>query len=141
MNDAQLLQSFAKQKSEAAFRTLVERHLPLVFGTARRMTGENALAEDIAQTVFILLSRKASRLGRNIVLSGWLYRTTRFVTSRVREDKKASKHPFAREELMANWEKRLGKKACKFVAKGQDQEKGPRCSWARNQMGNPGEER
>jgi RNA polymerase sigma factor (sigma-70 family) len=60
----------------------VERHLPLVFGTARRMTGENALAEDIAQTVFILLAGKAKRLGSGTILSGWLYRTTRFVASR-----------------------------------------------------------
>ena len=82
MNDAQLLQAFAEQNSEAAFRSLVERHLPLVFGTARRMTGENALAEDIAQTVFILLAGKAKRLGSNTILSGWLYRTTRFVASR-----------------------------------------------------------
>ena len=46
MNDAQLLQDFAERDSEAAFRSLVERHLPLVFGTARRMTGDNGLAED-----------------------------------------------------------------------------------------------
>jgi RNA polymerase sigma factor (sigma-70 family) len=76
------LQNFAERNSEAAFRSLVERHLPLVFGTARRMTGENALAEDIAQTVFILLAGKAKSLGRGTILSGWLYRTTRFVTSR-----------------------------------------------------------
>lgn len=82
MNDAQLLQNFAEQNSEAAFRSLVERHLPLVFGTARRMTGDNALAEDIAQTVFILLAAKAKRLGRDTILSGWLYRTARFVASR-----------------------------------------------------------
>jgi len=82
MTDAQLLQRFAEQNSEAAFRALVERHLPLVFGTARRMTGNNALAEDIAQTVLILLARKGNRLSRDTVLSGWLHRTTRFVTAR-----------------------------------------------------------
>ena len=82
MNDAQLLQDFAGQNSEAAFRSLVERHLPLVFGTARRMTGDNALAEDIAQTVFILLAAKAKRLGRATILAGWLHRTTRFVAAR-----------------------------------------------------------
>jgi RNA polymerase sigma factor (sigma-70 family) len=82
MTDAQLLQSFAAQNSEAAFRTLVERHLPLIFGTARRMTGDNALAEDIAQTVFILLARKAKNLGGHTYLAGWLYQTTKFVTAR-----------------------------------------------------------
>jgi|SRR6266850_21453 len=82
MNDAQLLQRFAEQNSEAAFRALMERHLPLVFGTARRMTGDNAPAQDIAQTVFILLARKGNRLGPNTILSGWLHRTTRFVAAR-----------------------------------------------------------
>lgn len=82
MTDAQLLQNFAGQNSEAAFRALVERHFPLVFGTAKRMTGDAALAEDVAQTVFILLSRKAGDLQRHPVLSGWLYQTARFVTSR-----------------------------------------------------------
>jgi len=82
MNDAKLLQEFAEHRSEAAFRTLVERHLPLVFGTARRVTGNSALAEEIAQTVFILLARKAPEFGPGTILTGWIYRTTRFVASR-----------------------------------------------------------
>lgn len=82
MNDAQLLREFAVRKSETAFRSLVERHLPLVFGTARRVTQDSAMAEDIAQTVFLLLAQKASKLSHETILSGWLYQTTRFVCSR-----------------------------------------------------------
>src|SRR5947207_15445919 len=82
MNDEQLLQSFAEHGSEAAFRTLVERHLPLVLGTARRITGESGLAEEVAQTVFILLARKARNLRPGTILSAWLYRATRFVAAR-----------------------------------------------------------
>ena len=51
MNDIQLLKSFAEEASETAFRTLVERHLPLVLGTTRRITGEPALAEEIGQAL------------------------------------------------------------------------------------------
>ena len=82
MNDTQLLENFAGNGSESAFRTLVERHLPLVLGTARRLTSDSALAEDVAQTVFILLARKANGFGSGIILSGWLYRTTKFVAAR-----------------------------------------------------------
>ncbi len=81
-NDAELLKEFVNDRSETAFRTLLERHLGLVFGTARRMTRDAALAEEIAQVVFLLLVQKAARLSRETVLSGWLYRTTRFVAAR-----------------------------------------------------------
>ncbi len=82
MNDSELWQSFVQEGSQSAFRALVERHLPLVLGTARRGTRDNALAEDVAQTVFILLAKKAPHLPAGTVLPGWLYRTTRFVASR-----------------------------------------------------------
>ena len=82
MNDAELLQDFAERGSESAFRALVDRHLPLVFGTARRITGNGTLAEEIAQTVFLLLARKARNFNPEAVLTGWLFRTTRFVSAR-----------------------------------------------------------
>jgi RNA polymerase sigma factor (sigma-70 family) len=82
MNDAQLLQRFTDDGSEAAFRTLVETHLPLVLGTARRVTGNEALAEEVAQTVFILLARKARSFNAQTILAGWLHRTARFVALR-----------------------------------------------------------
>jgi RNA polymerase sigma factor (sigma-70 family) len=82
MKDAQLLKEFADERSEGAFRTLLDRHLPLVFGTARRITQNESLTEEIAQTVFLLLARKAESLSRESILSGWLYRTTRFVSMR-----------------------------------------------------------
>ena len=82
MTDAELIQAFVKERAETAFRSLVERHLPLVIGTARRITGDHALAEEVAQTVFILLARKAGSLRQGIIVSGWLYRTTCFVAAR-----------------------------------------------------------
>ncbi len=85
MNDAQLIREFVEQRSDRAFRSLVERHLPLVLGTARRITQSNALAEEIAQAVFILLARKAPGLGSGTLLPGWLHRTTRFVAARAVE--------------------------------------------------------
>lgn len=84
MDDAQLLQQYADEGSEAAFQTLVRRHLGLVHGAALRQVGDPSLAQDVAQAVFLLLAKKAGRLGHGVVVAGWLYRTTGFVASRVR---------------------------------------------------------
>src|SRR5689334_18256591 len=84
MRDAQLLGDYAVRNSEAAFRTLVTRYLNLVHSTALRQVRNSALAEEVAQAVFILLARKAATLARreDLMLGGWLYRTTCFVAAR-----------------------------------------------------------
>src|SRR5688572_20379501 len=79
MNDSELLKEFVERDNQSAFRTVMERHLPLVYGTARRVLGGSAQAEDVAQTVFLLLARKARA---DMKLAGWLYNTTRFVAAR-----------------------------------------------------------
>jgi RNA polymerase sigma factor (sigma-70 family) len=82
MNDWELLQDYARHGSEAAFQTLVERYLNLVHSVASRHVRDTQLAEEVCQAVFILMARKARTLKEGIVLSGWLFRTTRFVAAR-----------------------------------------------------------
>lgn len=82
MDDWQLLQDYVARESDAAFRTLVNRYVNLVYSVALRQVRDAQLAEEVAQAVFILLARKASSLRPSVVLSGWLFRTTRFVASR-----------------------------------------------------------
>lgn len=78
-DDAQLLRRYAHERSEEAFATLVRRHLDLVYAVALRQVGGDAhLAQDVAQTVFTSLARKAASLAARPVLGGWLYRTTQF---------------------------------------------------------------
>ena len=79
--DAELLEQFARNQSEAAFAELVERHLGLVYSTAFRKTENPQHAEDIAQAVFIILARKARSLGSKTVLLGWLYNTARLTAA------------------------------------------------------------
>ncbi|MCC6414440.1 MAG: sigma-70 family RNA polymerase sigma factor, partial [Opitutaceae bacterium] len=75
--DHELLQRYARDRAEDAFATLVERHLPLVYGTAlRRLAGDAHLAQDVAQGVFVDLARKAASLGPRETLAGWLYFAT-----------------------------------------------------------------
>jgi RNA polymerase sigma factor (sigma-70 family) len=80
-SDAELLEQFARNKSETAFAELVERHIGLVYSTAFRKTGNPQQSEDITQAVFIILARKANSLGPETVLPGWLHHTARLTAA------------------------------------------------------------
>ena len=82
-NDMDLVRDFARQKSEPAFAELVGRHINLVYSVALRYTGSPADAQDVTQAVFIILAKKAADLHERIVLTGWLYETTRFTAAKV----------------------------------------------------------
>lgn len=80
-DDRDCLARFVTSQSEEAFGDLVTQHLPMVFATARRqLNGDSALAEDIAQQAFVDLARKATRIHPEVVLGGWLYRHTVFLS-------------------------------------------------------------
>jgi RNA polymerase sigma factor (sigma-70 family) len=76
--DAHHLAHFAKNGDEAAFRELVTRHFNMVYSASlRQLNGHTHLAEDVAQSVFADLARKAGLLPRGVVLTGWLYEAAR----------------------------------------------------------------
>src|SRR5215470_8096070 len=82
-DDGTLLRDYFLSGSEPAFAELVRRHLDFVYSTALRTTnGDEHLAQDICQGVFIDLARKASRLSNHPVLTGWLYTSTCFAASK-----------------------------------------------------------
>ncbi len=77
MNDHELLQSYVRGHSQPAFAALVERYVNLVYSAARRQLHSVDLAEDVTQSVFIELARRAPNIPPAQVLTAWLYVVTR----------------------------------------------------------------
>ncbi len=74
MEDAELLRSYLATRSEPAFAELVQGHAGLVYATALRVTGDEQMARDVAQDVFVKLARGAGTLRHSKALAAWLYR-------------------------------------------------------------------
>ena len=79
MDDATLLREYAINNSEAAFEALVSRYVHFVHSAAMRQMRDPHLAEEVTQMVFIVLAKKAGQISDRTILSGWLFKTTRFV--------------------------------------------------------------
>ena len=84
LDDWHLLRRFAEHDSQEAFAALTARYLNLVYSVCRRELADAETAEDVTQAVFLILARKAPALGRNVVLSGWLFQTARFAAKNAR---------------------------------------------------------
>ena len=82
--DGELLRHYAVKRSEAAFEELVRRRINLVYSAAlRQVNNDPHLAEDVTQSVFIDLARKAATLSQHASLIGWLYTSTRYVAGKL----------------------------------------------------------
>ena len=115
--DAQLLRDYAEHRNEAAFRELVNRHADVVYASALRQVSSPDLAQDIAQSVFTDLARKAQPLAITLTgdtsLLGWLFRSTRFLAlNQLRDDRRrqarerhAMQHFDPASETAPEWER------------------------------------
>jgi RNA polymerase sigma factor (sigma-70 family) len=77
--DRELVRAYADAQDGAALTELVARHQGLVYRTCVRMLGNAQDAQDAAQSVFIVLSKKAACLRREGSLNGWLHDVARKV--------------------------------------------------------------
>lgn len=112
--DNELLAHYAKTGSEDAFAELVRRYVNLIYSAALRQVGGDAhLAQDVAQTVFADLARKAGSLSRRQTLSGWLYTSAYFAAAKIARTehrRRDREEKFMREPIHENtadpdWEK------------------------------------
>jgi RNA polymerase sigma factor (sigma-70 family) len=82
--DLELLRRYIESGSNADFTALVQRHIGLVYATALRTVGGDAhLAQDVAQSVFTDLARKARSLRDRSSIAGWLYVGTRHAAAAI----------------------------------------------------------
>lgn len=113
IDDANLLRQYAATGAEDAFATLVQQNVGLVYATALRIVGDRGRAEDVAQSVFVALSRKAGGLCDHPALVSWLYTSARYAalkslrTERRRQAREQEAHTM--QQLLAsepppNWE-------------------------------------
>jgi RNA polymerase sigma factor (sigma-70 family) len=78
MDDMALLREYASRRSDDAFAELVSRQINFVHSAALRQVGDAHLAEEVTQAVFVILAQKAGKISDKTILTGWLFRTTRF---------------------------------------------------------------
>jgi|GEM_PF-2799945 len=108
-DDLDLLERYRDRGDEQAFRSLVDRHLPVVYGLALRRTGDRETAEEVAQSVFSTLAQK-TRQGLEIErsLGAWLYgvalKQSLATFRRERSRRKAMKTYREREEMVGHEE-------------------------------------
>ncbi len=96
MSDLELLRQYGRHRDEAAFAILVDRHLHLVYSAVRRQVRSPELAEDVAQAVFVELSRRALDLPAETHLPGWLYVVARRrAVDALRQEVRRAKREFA----------------------------------------------
>jgi RNA polymerase sigma factor (sigma-70 family) len=72
--DRELLERFASRRDETAFASLVQRHGPLVLSVCRRVLHNHADADDVFQSTFLTLARRAGSVGKVGSVAGWLHR-------------------------------------------------------------------
>ncbi|MBI3865910.1 MAG: RNA polymerase sigma factor, partial [Planctomycetia bacterium] len=70
--DAQLLEAFIRNRDQAAFALLMQRHGPYILGVCRRATSHAQDAEDVFQASFLELVRNARAISRGESVAGWL---------------------------------------------------------------------
>jgi RNA polymerase sigma factor (sigma-70 family) len=92
MTDGELLRAYAIEGSETAFTELVNRYVNLVHSVAGRHLPDHSLAEEVTQSVFVLLARKAKSLAEHPSLAGWLHRTSWQLAARTVRTEQRRRH-------------------------------------------------
>ncbi|OWK37775.1 sigma-70 family RNA polymerase sigma factor [Fimbriiglobus ruber] len=80
---AELLDRFVASRDEDAFRSIVDRHGPMVWGVCSRILRQPQDIEDAFQVTFIVLARRAAVVRPSEMLPAWLHGVARRSAIRV----------------------------------------------------------
>jgi RNA polymerase sigma factor (sigma-70 family) len=72
MNDNDLLSAYTRDGDKQAFKELERRYTPMVQSVCRSVVGDSQSTDDAVEETFALLMTRASSLGGNEPLEGWL---------------------------------------------------------------------
>jgi DNA-directed RNA polymerase specialized sigma24 family protein len=95
----ELMQKFSLHASPEAFRALVDRYLPVVYGAALGRCGDPTLAEDVSQLVFSDFATRAPSLRADERIGAWLHRAAMLSTGGLLKSERRRKK---REQLAAD---------------------------------------
>lgn len=84
-SDYQLLRRYRDLGCQDSFAEVVRRYTGLVYAAALRQVVDAATAQDVAQVVFLSLARRAGSIGRDVPLSAWLLKATRYTVLALRK--------------------------------------------------------
>jgi RNA polymerase sigma factor (sigma-70 family) len=96
LSDEELLAKYRGERSQEAFSALVDRHGLMVIRLCRRILGNAADAEDVAQAVFLLLAHRPELVRKSV--AGWLCETAK---SRAINELRSKRRRLHREERAA----------------------------------------
>src|SRR5262249_58630058 len=83
--DADLLERFRRERDEAAFAVLLERHGPLVLRVCGELLHDRHAVEDAFQTTFLVLARRAASIRKGTSPAAWLHGVACRTARRLRE--------------------------------------------------------
>ena len=107
LSDSQLLERFVANRDEAgevAFRSLVERHGPMVLRVCRSVLAESHTAKDAFQVTFLALATQARSIRKHSSIASWLHGTARRVAKKA---KTAAGRRLARNRAWPSLRRRL----------------------------------
>src|SRR5580693_5268686 len=104
MTDWDLVQDYVQNRSDAAFRRLVEKHMGFVYQVCRREVCDQQVAEDASMAVFLLLAKKAQTIRPGVQLTSWLFSAARLTAKNADREERRRKAREQRASEMAQYE-------------------------------------
>jgi RNA polymerase sigma factor (sigma-70 family) len=104
--DKALLERWRKQRDGEAFRTLVSRYSGMVYAACKRIVGNAADAEDVAQETFEALAAAGTKPGNYV--GAWLHRVATYhaishVRREVRRNNREQQAPLPQDSTQVQW--------------------------------------